>query len=539
MSRNHTPRISKLFNRLEANPDDVEAALELVALLLNNGSEVPLNIREISLRHFLEADPSRDDLSLQLATVLMEQNKPVEPKLELAALRHNVALNPEDPALFDRYSIVAMASLIQDWPEDALPTPTPADYEIVKRAKLNLAQASHDPQSNELPSYGVRWNEYAERTRRDIDGLEDPVSVLRFAQEKVGFEHRSTAAHTLRHHALYEQELRSEFPQFADRLDAFDDPPHSSAGTQINLDGRRVSNIVPYLSRVILSCLTLLPMPDIILELGGGYGAPTRLWLTNKIAQPKCYIIADIPESLFFAEVFLRATFGADAVHYVEEGAPLDEKLLDDFRVILCPIPHLSSLEKLPVDLIINTGSLQEMSEEWIVYYMEWLDRQRANFFYSLNYAAQPLNYLAESINLWSPRPSPQWQAKLLRMNPAFIRMQADRNFLESVYVKTPADLSEDVAHQRLDILEEHALTVETFVASMDVFRRCSTAQIGFRILSRAAKELPFAAKEMLWLADWLSRNADGLSPEDSQQVHDLLSTLDQERESGTEGIAV
>lgn len=538
MSRDPNPQVKRLFERLETNPDDVEAALELGTLLLETGSEIPLNVREVCLRHYVETDPSRDDLSFQLATVLMEQNKPVDPSLELAALRHNVATNPEDPALLDRYSIVALADLIQDQDKDTLPEPTSTDYETVKTAKRNLAQSSHDPQSNELPSYGVRWNEYAERTRRDIDGLDDPISVLRFAQENVGFEHRSTAAHTLRHHSLYEQELRGEFPQFADKLDAFDDPPHSSPGTQINLNGRRVSNIVPYLSRVILSCLTLLPKPDVILELGGGYGAPARVWLTNKIAQPKCYIIADIPESLFFAEVFLRATFGTDAVHYVEESAPLDEQILDDFRVILCPIPHLSSLEKLPVDLIINTGSLQEMSEEWIAYYMEWLDRQRAKYFYSLNYAAQPLNYLAESINLWSPRPSSQWQAKLLRMNPAFIRMQADRNFLESVYEKMPAALTEEAAHQRLDILEEQALTVETFIASMDVFRRCFVAQIGFRVLTRAAEELPFAAKEMLWLAGWLSRNSDGLSQDELQSVGDLLSKLDREREGGTEGIA-
>ncbi len=534
----HTPKILALFDRLETNPDDVDAALELGTLLLKNGSEIPLNVREISLRHYLENDPTRDDLAFQLATVLMEQKKPIDPKLELAALRYNVATKPEDPALLDRYSIVAMAALIQDQHEEPLPTPTSADYEIVKTAKRNLAQASHDPQSNELPSYGVRWNEYAERTRRDIDGLEEPVSVLRFAQESVGFEHRSTAAYALRHHSLYEQELRGEFPQFADRLDGFDDPAYSSAGTQVRLAGRRVSNIVPYLSRVILSCLTLMPKPEVILELGGGYGAPARLWLTNKVEQPKCYIIADIPESLFFADVFLRATFGTEAVHYVEDGAPIDEQMLDKFRVILCPIPHLSSLEKLPVDLIVNTGSLQEMSEEWIAYYMAWLDRQQATYFYSLNYAAQPLNYLAESINLWSPRPSAQWQAKLLRMNPAFIRMQADRNFLESVYAKTPAGLSEEAAHQRLDILEEQTLTVETFVASLDVYRRSFEASIGFRVLSRAAKELPFAAKEMLWLAGWLSRNADGLAPEDVSQVRDLVAKLDQERESGTEGIA-
>lgn len=531
-------RVSKLTDQLEANPDDIEAALEVSTLLLANGDEIPLNIREMVLRHHLDADPARDDLAFQLATVLMDQNKTVSPSLELGALRHNLAAVPDDASLFDRYSIVAMAAVVEELAHDTRQPPTQAERIIVETAKRNLSNANHDPHTNELPSYGVRWNEYAERARRDIDGLDDPVSVLRFAQESVGFEHRSPTAQTLRHLSLYEQELRTEFPHFADLLNSFDDPPHSAPDTQLNLNGRLVSNIVPYLTRVILSCLTLVPRPNVILELGGGYGAPARLWLNNKIAAPQCYIIADIPESLFFSEVFLRTTFGSDAVHYVEEGELLSEEMLSNFRVILCPIPHLSSLEKLPVDLIINTGSLQEMSEEWIAYYMAWLDRQTASYFYSLNYAAQPLNYLAESINLWSPRPSPNWQAKLLRMNPAFIRMQADRNFLESIYAKAPAALSTSQAEQRLDIIEEQSLTMETFVASLDIFRRCSTAKVGWRILQRAAAEMSYSAKEMLWLAEWLTQNDAELTDDGRSGVAKLLSKLSQERDSGIEGIA-
>ncbi len=538
MSDKVNRRASELRDRLDANPEDVDAALKLADVLLKTGSKVSLDVREIALRHHLDEDPERDDLAYQLATVLMEQGKPISPDLELASIRHNLKEDPGNAALLERFSIVAVAAVLDEQQQDAPVNPTESDYDIVRTAKRNLSRVTHNPQANELPSYGIRWNEYAERTRRDIEALDDPVSVLRFAQESVGFEHRTSAAAMMRHFALYEQELRDEFPQYADKIQTFDDPPSSNPTTQISLNGRQVSNIVPYLSRIILSCLTLAPSPEVVLELGGGYGAPARLWLSNTISQPKCYIIADIPESLFFAEVFLRNTFGADAVHYVEDDRPLNKEILDTCKVVLCPIPCLASLEKLPVDLVINTGSLQEMSEDWVAYYMEWLDRQEAKFFYSLNYAAQPLNYLAESVNLWSPRPSPRWQAKLLRMNPAFVRMQADRNFLESFYAKAPADLTVEEAQRRLDIIDEQALTIETFVSSMDIFRRCQNALVGYRILERATRELPTSAKEMLWLAEWLQDQEEHLTEQARASVADWLAHLLSERAEGVEGIA-
>ena len=129
--------------------------------------------------------------------------------------------------------------------------------------------------------------------------------------------------------------------------------------------------------------------------------------------------------------------FGEDAVLYVDSDTALAADALSRYRVILCPLTCLRAIEPLGADLIVNTGSLQEMPEDWVSYYMEWLDRQNARYFYSLNYFAQPVGFLAESVNLWSPRPSSKWIARTLRWNPAFIRMQADRNYLEALFERT------------------------------------------------------------------------------------------------------
>ena len=110
----------------------------------------------------------------------------------------------------------------------------------------------------------------------------------------MGFEHRIAAGQALQHFALYDRELRCEFPQYEDHLEGFDDPPQSEPTTQFKLGDRRLSNIVPYLARIVMSCLSMTEDVKTVIELGGGYGAPARLWLNNGIAPVSTYVIVDI-----------------------------------------------------------------------------------------------------------------------------------------------------------------------------------------------------------------------------------------------------
>ncbi len=173
-------------------------------------------------------------------------------------------------------------------------------------------------------------------------------------------------------------------------------------GTQL------VSNVLFFHLSYLLQCLTWVPKPGVICEIGGGYGAPARLWLHESRPPTRnlCRLSVDFPESLFFAEVFLRSNFDGLTLHYVTDAKPLERDFVGQFRVVLCPIHHLDALNRLPFDLVINTGSMQEMTEEWIDFWMLWLKRQDCRFFYSMNYFGQPLNFLAESGKRLSPRPS-------------------------------------------------------------------------------------------------------------------------------------
>jgi hypothetical protein len=196
-------------------------------------------------------------------------------------------------------------------------------------------------------------------------------------------------------------------------------------------NGRRVSSPMYAHISFFLDCATRVPRMDSVCEIGGGYGALGRLFLTNNYRPVRRYVVVDLPESLFFAEAYLRATLGSDRVHYVESATPIANRTLLDHPVILCPVSRLPALRMIHFDLVINTLSMQEMTDEYVAFYRDWLAAQPANYFYSFNYLMQRAEYLGESPNLFAPRLSPRWVVTLStcidgRPNP-FSRVLARR----------------------------------------------------------------------------------------------------------------
>jgi hypothetical protein len=144
-----------------------------------------------------------------------------------------------------------------------------------------------------------------------------------------------------------------------------------------------------------------------ICEIGGGYGAPARLWMTNSYKRPRLYAIVDLPESLFFAEVYLRATYGFDRVHYVQPHEEIGS--VPDGTILLCPVSRREALKSITFNVILNTLSMQEMTDDYVAFYRDWLVTQPSNYFYSFNYFLQPADSRGESPNLFAPRLSEHW----------------------------------------------------------------------------------------------------------------------------------
>jgi hypothetical protein len=144
---------------------------------------------------------------------------------------------------------------------------------------------------------------------------------------------------------------------------------------------------------------------ETICDIGGGTGKYTLAWLTNSAHRPRLVTILDVPETLY-SETMLRSELGNEHIQYISSPTDVPNRS----GVVLCPIANARALESVSFDLVTNRGSMQEMTDAWIDWYMERLDRQPCRFFWSLNYFAPPLVYILEGHNSWSPRPSPHWQ---------------------------------------------------------------------------------------------------------------------------------
>ena len=188
------------------------------------------------------------------------------------------------------------------------------DEDIVAQAKDHLRGSVKAELIANLPDAGRRWKTYALWSRSVIPHLHSATEVIRFAQNAHGhggFESRQEGDELLSYVAKLESHLASRFPTYANEFASFTESDGSDNSTSLVFNGRRVSGPMYANMTFFLEFLTHMPVfPNSVCEIGGGYGGPCRLWLSNNIHRPSRYVIVDLPESLrpFNSEV-QRADF--------------------------------------------------------------------------------------------------------------------------------------------------------------------------------------------------------------------------------------
>jgi putative sugar O-methyltransferase len=417
------------------------------------------------------------------------------------------------------------------------PYPSLKGMHVVGEARQHLQQVTGTTVS--VPP-STRWQIYLEKIRSDVSKLATPKDVISYAQSRVGFDHRVSAFGQTPYFSLYEDTLKNEFPHFSDTIDKMGDSPFSLPDTILVEKGRLVSNIFYFHLRYVLQCLTYIRAPRIVCEIGGGYGDPARLWLQNPIHRPKLYVIVDFPESLFFAEVFLRVNFDDLKLLYLTDHATLDLKETLQYSVVLCPVEFVDALSGLTLDLVVNTGSMHEMTEESVGYWMEWLKKQDCRYFYSLNFFAQPLAYMAEGANTWSPRLTSDWVVRLQRFDPAFIKQQSPRNFAEILAEKSPVKsfINQEILQSRFELTQSSFLDGQALLEAMDVIRITQNEEMMWRLLQRCISEMRSIPKEAYYLSEQLDKHA---TPEffakNGKQLQNVRSQLHLIRSKGLEDL--
>jgi hypothetical protein len=171
---------------------------------------------------------------------------------------------------------------------------------------------------------------------------------------------------------------------------------------------------------------------------------------------------------------------------------------------------------------------MQEMTEEWVDYYMRWLDeRKDCQYFYSMNLFGQPIDFLAEGHNLWAPRPSAKWLMRSIEVLPPNCWLQTDRILCETFAQKSDATLSEDVALQQAQLFLSRDPCIDTLAECIDLWRRSKSNALAVQIIKHFS-DSPALPKELLYLA----------YHSEAAWMSDFRASLEAKRALGKEALA-
>jgi putative sugar O-methyltransferase len=234
------------------------------------------------------------------------------------------------------------------------------------------------------------------------------------------------------------EQIKLAFPNFDLEKSNLRDSIYSIPSSLFPWKGRHISTIFFWhVYQYLAITRNLCANPSRVLEIGGGYGALARLF---KLEHPHIhYAITDIPESLFFAEIFLKINFPNCKTRYVLRP---NESINDDTcDFLLVPVQLSATLLNKPFDVAINTGSLQEMPDCTVDYWMDFIQTDAIDAFYSLNYFLNPLAMQisnAEVSNFLCPKLDPYWRILRWETNPPVISIDTDKRWLEILCKRDP-----------------------------------------------------------------------------------------------------
>ena len=197
-----------------------------------------------------------------------------------------------------------------------------------------------------------------------------------------------------RRRAFFEQRLAAL--RELDRDDALLVPEHPALGgfgydidgRLFNVDTLKFYEVLLGMERgSVLPALRAGPQP-MVCEVGAGWGGFAYQFKT--LFPRSTYVIVDFPELFLFSATYLGAVF-PDARMVFCDGSESGANLRDaDF--VFVPHTRTALVESLPLDLIINMVSFQEMTDAQVRGYARMAATARCPLLYSLNRERSPYN---------------------------------------------------------------------------------------------------------------------------------------------------
>jgi len=393
------------------------------------------------------------------------------------------------------------------------------ETEILRRAQGNLSRAISAVSKSNLPPLGSRWQTYSVECQRKIRSFRTPIEAIHFAQlpdSHGGFDCRLVGQEIIAQAEVEDEKLQAMFPAFGNELASFTESPFSHYDSLEWYRDRLVSSDLFKLTRFILRCIET-SKPDRVLEIGGGYGAPGRLWLTNSVHNPQLYVDVDLPESLFFVEVWLSLHFGLDEVLYLHDESDLIRYHTNNPSIVLVPPSALDLVKEMDVDIVVNTRSFSEMSSQCCKYYIDWIDASGIDNFYSFNFFGQDLTDLREGMNYYVPDLSRRWH--LTHRDVA-----GQQPYTSAEFVFRCADGPRAAEYdKKLNTLLGRELDQLSYVDAIDAARFVKSGSQLIELIRHAHRSLGFFPKEVVHLASRInSADVSKLTSDDQSLLEEI-----------------
>jgi len=216
--------------------------------------------------------------------------------------------------------------------------------------------------------------------------------------------------------------------------------------------------------------------------------------MTNKLHCPDYYINVDFPESLFFAEVYLKLTIPERDVLYIHGDTAI---IGHDKGIALCPIANYHNILSHKVDLTINTGSMQEMSDEYVAYYMDAIQKANCDHFFSFNYFNQRIERQLEGMNCAAPVMGKDWSCTFR----AYHHADMERGGMAEIFYSRTCKPEELLTRAEAAVRRPSPSNGLEFLELFDDVRGVDRADLLIEAAASAVLGMPYIPREALWLA--------------------------------------
>ncbi len=297
----------------------------------------------------------------------------------------------------------------------------------VSKQPLQMSKAQGADPPPQATSYGSLWGRVAEHYDQITGGGAVDQQAFEAILKYGGFSQYVMYSDRDFLEALIDWQIGTfgEGGVWSDSLsDAFAEseimPAHlrfERAGRQVSADFLRLLSYVQTIRRHAEPGFA----PELILEIGSGYGGLARLLKATYPAA--CVCLVDIPACLRAAEYFLRESLPSARLAWIDDPRPGLDPAQADFLFV--PADKAEAIEGQTFDLAVNTWSFGEMPNAQIRLWFDLLQkRNRADRLFLLNHFMAPVRLTADNLKYqashysWITDLDRAWQISYFEIDP-------------------------------------------------------------------------------------------------------------------------